>query len=54
MPETSMDENYFSARGEDEVGTPRQLTNMKSVTMAERMNQTPHNHFGASVFSSNA
>jgi hypothetical protein len=54
MPEAAMHEQYFSATPEDEIGTTRERSHVKAISVAELVDESSDGDFGLGVFAANA
>lgn len=52
MPEAAMDEHDRPMPGQHDVGTTRQLTDMKAISVASRVEQSAHYQLGLGVLAS--
>ena len=53
VPETSVNENHFSARRKHQIRASGKLADVKAVPVAEAVNQAPHGIFGFRVLAVN-
>ena len=54
MPKAPMHEYHFAATRKHEVRTARQFRTMKAITIAETVDEAPHDHFGDGVLAAHA
>src|SRR5690348_12723442 len=52
MPEAARDEDYRGAGGKDHIWFPRQVSDMKTIAVAERVREFAHDPFGFRVLRS--
>ena len=53
VPETSVNENHFSARRKHQIGGSGKLADVEAVPVAEPVNQAPYDMLGFRVLAAN-
>ena len=53
VPEATMNENHFSARGKHQIGASGKLANVEAVPVAEPVNQAAYGVLGFRVLAAN-